>query len=116
MNSASITECGDNCKAIAEDVANEGNDYCCTSTTTKGTNPNFSCSLYFLATVPGANIKKAESGLMDSTFDAWAWNAGVVYADMTVAKEEPAAEAVASGSTMISFAIATIASIAMTAY
>jgi hypothetical protein len=115
MNSKSITECGDNCKAIATDAANKGNDYCCTSTTTKGDRPNFSCSLYFLATVPGANIKKAESGFFDSTFDAWAWNAGVVYADMTVAKEEPA-EAVASGSTMIAFAIATIASIAMTAY
>jgi hypothetical protein len=100
------------CLAIAEADDNAESDYCCAAKDTAkaddDTAAEFECALYQLeATDDEADIREAEETDEDAdpvvTHSAWAWTAGDALDEMASA-------------TMISSAIATIASVAMIAY
>jgi hypothetical protein len=106
------TECKAACLVVAEDDANDANDYCCSSKTTEETatdegDEEFECTLWSEDTAADANIKEVTAAEEDPvvTYAAWMWVAGV--------EQDELGE---GSATMISSAIATIAAVAMIAY
>ena len=98
LSSVDVTT-SEECKAACDtavaagDPVTNDNDWCCSSVAV--TEPaSLTCTIHNIATA-GADIRAESADADGTTSSAWAWEAGVASADLTVVEEpaeEPAAE------------------------